>query len=301
MKRRYAFYTLLLASLTVVSSFAAAPAQNDDDDDSYKGKIKVEETIQKTFSVPAAGSRSLELDNVFGSIEIVGTPAEQVRMVVKKTIRARSQADLEQAKKEVTLDISQPENKLRLYVDGPFRCHIRCADCCVGERHYIVQYDFNLQVPQRIALDLKTVNGGSIRVQKVRGDYSVENVNGPIALDEIGGSGHVHTVNGDVKVTFVENPKQDSDFGTINGNVDLYFAPKLAADFRFKTMQGNIYSDFPMAAIPAAPGNTERKNGRFVYSADRYTGGRVGTGGPEIKLENLNGDLRVLARADQTP
>jgi len=138
-------------------------------------------------------------------------------------------------------------------------------------------------------------------VQKVRGDYSVENVNGPIALDEVGGSGHVHTVNGDVKVTFVENPKQDSDFGTINGDIDLYFAPQLAADFRFKTMQGNIYSDFPMAAIPAAPGKAARQNGRFVYNADRYTGGRVGTGGPEIKLENLNGDLRVLARANQTP
>ena len=300
MKPRYTFHVLFVALLTVALSFATPPAPDDDEDDDFKGKVKEEETIQKTFSFSAARARSVEVDNVFGSIEVVGTPSDQVGLVVKKTIRARSQADIEQAKKEVTLDISQPQNKLRLYVDGPFRCHHGWARGCVDERHYMVQYDFTLQVPQRIDLDLKTVNGGSIRVQKVRGDYSVENVNGPIALDEVGGSGHVHTVNGDVKVTFVENPKQDSDFATINGDIDLYFAPQLAADFRFKTMQGNIYSDFPMTAAPPAPGKAERKNGRFVYSADRYTGGRVGTGGPEIKLENLNGDLRVLARANQT-
>ena len=40
--------------------------------------------------------------------------------------------------------------------------------------------------------------------------------------------------------------------------------------------------------------DAERKNGRFVYRSDRYTGGRAGSGGPEIKLENLNGDIRVL-------
>ena len=300
MKPRYTFCLLFVALLTVALSFATPPAPDDDEDGEFKGKVKEEETIQKTFSFPATGARSVEVDNVFGSIDVVGTASDQVRLVVKKTIRARSQADIEQAKKEVTLDISQPQNKLRVYVDGPFRCHHGWARGCVDERHYIVHYDFTLQVPQRVDFDLKTVNGGSIRVQKVRGDYFVENVNGPIALDEVGGSGHVHTVNGDVKVTFVENPKQDSDFGTINGDIDLYFAPQLAADFRFKTMQGNIYSDFPMTAVPAAAGKAERKNGRFVYSADRYTGGRVGTGGPEIKLENLNGDLRVLARANQT-
>jgi len=40
----------------------------------------------------------------------------------------------------------------------------------------------------------------------------------------------------------------------------------------------------------------ERRNGKLVFRTDRYTGGRVGSGGPEIKLENLNGDIRVLER-----
>src|SRR5262249_13136030 len=159
-------------------------------------------------------------------------------------------------------------------------------------------YDFKLQVPQRINLDLKTVNGGSVLVQRVRGDYDVDNVNGPIDMQDVGGAGHVHTINGARAVSFIGNPTQNFEFGTINGNVDLYFAPRLSADFRFKTMQGAVYSDFPMTELPQEPGKSERRNGRFVFSADRYTGGRVGAGGPQIKLENLNGDLRVLSRTN---
>jgi hypothetical protein len=38
----------------------------------------------------------------------------------------------------------------------------------------------------------------------------------------------------------------------------------------------------------------ERHGEKFVFRADRYTGVRIGAGGPEIKVENLNGDIRIL-------
>ncbi|MCI0349883.1 MAG: hypothetical protein L0Z53_10700 [Acidobacteriales bacterium] len=300
MRLRNPLCTLFGSVLLATSLAVAAPMNDDDDENDWKGTVKERETIQKTFALEAAGERSLEVDNVYGSIEVVGGASEQIQLIADKTIHADTPAEAERAKKEVTLDITQEGNRVRLFVNGPFRCRsFGPSDCCrQDERHYVVNYTFRLQVPQRINLLLKTVNGGSVRVQRVRGDYSVNNVNGPIDMEEVGGSGHVRTVNGRVRVSFVENPKQDSDFRTINGNVELYFAPKLAADFRFKTMQGNIYSDFAMTELPRAAAQSERRNGRFVFSADRYTGGRVGEGGPEIKLENLNGDLRVLARSN---
>jgi len=172
-------------------------------------------------------------------------------------------------------------------------------DCWRGrhDRRYVVKMDFKVRVPERIALRLKTVNEGRVTVLNVTGDYQVRNVNGEITMRDVGGSGSVKTVNGAVKVSFRENPREASEFATINGDVELVFAKRLAADFRFKTFQGEIYSDFAMTALPPAPATVERKSGRFVYHADRFTGGRVGSGGPEITLENLNGDLRVLERA----
>src|SRR5262245_17638440 len=207
MKLLYARFALLaVVVLAALLAGAADIDEDDDDNDKPKSAPKEQETIRKSFALTPAGERSLEVDNVFGSIEVVGTSTEQIQLVANKAIHARSQAEVERAKKEVTLEITQEGNRVRLYVNGPFRCHNRGSDCCNGEgRNYEVDYDFKLQVPQRINLDLKTVNGGSVRVQHVRGNYAVDNVNGPIDMEEIAGSGQARTVNGHVKVTFVDN------------------------------------------------------------------------------------------------
>jgi DUF4097 and DUF4098 domain-containing protein YvlB len=217
-----------------------------------------------------------------------------VQLVVIKTIRAESKEKLELAKKEVTLDITQNANSLRLYVNGPFRCN--CQDC--GNRDhdsgYSVKMDFQIQVPNATELKLNTVNEGDIKVKGVSGNYAVNNVNGGIEMLNVAGSGKVRTVNGPVKVTFRENPHANSEYASINGNVELSFAQNLSADFRFKTFNGGVHSDFPLTALPARAATEERRNGKFIFRSDRYTGGRVGAGGPEIKIENLNGEIRVL-------
>ena len=223
-----------------------------------------------------------------------------MQLVVNKTISAESKDRMDAAKKEVTLDITDQPDLLKLYVNGPFRCNCENGrDGCGGwhgDRGYTVKMDFQLQVPRNIEVRLKTVNSGHVRVQDVIGNFSVHNVNGGIEMQNVAGSGVAKTVNGPVKVMFRENPREKSDFATINGNVELYFVRGLAGDFRFKTMNGAVYSDFEMSSLPAQPVSAERHGTKFVFRSDRFTGGRVGSGGPEIKAENLNGDIRVLER-----
>lgn len=271
----------------------------DDDDSDAAQPIKEQETIRKSFSLPA-GERSLEIDNITGFIEVTGSQTDQVQVVVNKTIRAQSKEKLEKARKDVSLDITQDGGALKLYVNGPFRCNNCCCDGCSHSGHegYSVRMDFQVQVPQRIAMNLKTVNGGHIQVKDVSGNYSVHNVNGGIVMENVSGSGTARTVNGSVKVVFRENPRENSNFASINGSIDLYFVRNLSADFRFKTMNGDIFTDFPMTSLPARASQGERRDGKFVFRSDRFTGGRVGSGGPEIKAENLNGSIRVMERHD---
>ena len=256
--------------------------------------VQDQETIQKSFPMSAAQHKSLEIDNVFGSIEVSGGASDQVQLVVKKTIRAESKDKLEQARKEVTLDITQQEGALKLYVNGPFRC--QCPDCVSfhGDEGYVVKMDFQLQVPRDIDVKVKTVNEGHVLVRNVSGSFLVRNVNGDIEMDNVAGSGTARTVNGPVKVSFRQNPRENSDFRTVNGNVDLRFAHDLSADFRFKSFNGGVYSDFPVTTLPVHAIQEEHRGGRVVFRADRYTGARVNSGGPEIKIENLNGDIRIL-------
>jgi hypothetical protein len=293
---------LTIVSLTywqrnaAVQASALSVVQGDDDDSDSGMPLREQETIRKSFNLGGA-HKTLNVDNVIGSIEVVGGASDQVQLVVNKTIRAESKESMEAAKKEVTLDITDQPELLRFYVNGPFRC--KCNDGCEGqhgERGYSVRMDFQLQVPRNIDLTLKTVNGGHVDVRGVSGKFQVHNVNGPIEMRDIAGSGKAVTVNGGVKVAFRENPRENSDFSTINGNVELQFVRGLSADFRFKTMNGGVYSDYAMTMLPARASSPQRRNGKFVFHADRFTGGRVGSGGPEIKAQNLNGDIRVLER-----
>lgn len=256
--------------------------------------IREHETIHKSFSLTGVAHPALGIDNVFGSIEVEGGSSDQVEVVIEKTVRAETKDKLERARKEVTLDITQPDGSPMLYVNGPFRCE--CQDCLRshGDDGYMVQMDFKVQVPRNIDTIVKTVNEGRVVVRNVNGKFTVRNVNGEIEMANIAGSGTAHTVNGPVKVTFRQNPSENSDFESVNGNVDLYFARDLSADFRFKTFNGGVYSDFPVTALPMSSIHEEHKGHKVTFHADRYTGVRVSSGGPEIRIENLNGDIRIL-------
>jgi len=301
MKQKSLTFVLTAALGIMFLPKLSAPLRAAADDNDSSMRLHESETIRKTFTLTAE-HKVLDVDNIFGSIDVVGGQGNQVQLVVNKTIYAESKDRLETAKKEVTLDITEQPDLLKLYVNGPFRCDCNNGQgrgCCVnwhGDSGYSVKYDFQLQVPHNIEVRLKTVNSGHVNVRDVAGNFSVHNVNGTIEMQNMAGSGTAKTVNGGVKVSFVENPRENSDFGTINGSIDLYFARGLSADFRFKTMNGAIYSDFEMTSLPARPVSAEHRGSKFVFHTDRFTGGRIGNGGPEIKAENLNGDIRVLER-----
>ena len=308
MKQTLVLVSLMIATMCVgyaaqpVPAPAPVPGHHHDDSDS-DFPLSEQETIRKSFAVGNA-RKVLDVDNVFGSIEVVGGQSDKVEMVITKTIRAESKERMEAAKKEVTLDVTEQPDLLKLYVNGPFRCNCNCDGGCKdgcggwhGDRGYQVKMDFQLQVPVSLDLRLKTVNSGHVSVRNVLGNFSVHNVNGRIDLEDVGGgAAHARTVNGGVKVTFKENPKESSDFSSVNGAVELSFPRGLSADFRFKTMNGGVYTDFPMTMLPTQPVRADTQNGKFIFRTDRFTRGRVGSGGIEIKTETLNGDIRVLER-----
>jgi hypothetical protein len=254
-----------------------------------------QEKIEKTFAMPAsAGRRTLEIDNVWGSIEVVGTASDKVQLTVSKSIRAESKEKIAQAHKDVTLDITLQADALKVYVNGPFRCD--CHDCSRSREFegYIVKMDFQVQVPRDIDIKIKTVTEGRVSVRDINGSFLVRNVNGDIQIRNVAGSGTARTVNGPVKVSFRQNPREASDFQTVNGSIELAFARDLSADFRFKTFNGGIYSDFPVTALPVQGMQEEHHGSKVIFRADRYTGARINAGGPQIKVENLNGDIRIL-------
>ena len=134
------------------------------------------------------------------------------------------------------------------------------------------------------------------RCEGTSGDFKISNVNGGIEMKEVEGSGSVQTVNGPVKVTFARNPTRRTSFKSVNGTLDVSFRPGLNADVKMKTMNGGLFTDFPVTALPVAATQPERRNGKFVWQSNRMTGVRIGSGGPELSFETLNGDVLIKNR-----
>jgi hypothetical protein len=256
--------------------------------------VRDQETIQKTLPLSQSPMR-LVVDNVEGYIHVVGVSGSDVKITAHKTIRAETDADLQEARSEVSLDITGKPGTVSAYYAAPWRCNGEGSGCHGSERRfYRVVFDIDVEVPLAARLVISTVNEGDIRIEKTSGDFEVNDINGGIQMSSVAGSGSVHTINGPVSVHFAKNPAEACSFKSINGSLDAWFQPSLSADLLFKTFNGQVYSDFDVAprAVPAAS-VTERRDGKFVYHSKGVGGGRTGNGGPELSFDSFNGSIRL--------
>ncbi len=265
--------------------------------------VQKKETTQRTLEFAGSGQRTIELDNISGSIKVTGTNGLAGEMTAEETIRGESQDRIADAQHDVKLDISDRAETIRVYVDGPFRC--QCSDGRDGWRSngarwndpgYRVDINFDLKVPSGTKLRLRTVNSGDITVDNTTGDFEIENVNGGIRMTDVRGSGSAQTVNGPVRASFLENPKMDSSFKSTNGVIEVAFQPDLSADLQMKTFNGGLYTDFDVKTLPGPAVTGERINGRYLFRRNSFSGFRVGNGGPEIKFDGFNGDVKIVRR-----
>ena len=264
------------------------------------GDIVERDTLKRTLKFAGAGDRRILVDNVNGWIDVTGYDGDDVELVAYRRIDAESRSRLEEAKREVTLDIREDGDRIALYVDAPWRRNDGSVNYRGWDYYgYSVEYDFELRVPATTDFTLKTVNSGDIVARKLTGDFEVRNVNGDVELIGIAGSGNVSTVNGDIEVAFTKNPPEASSFRTVNGKVDVEFPGKVSANLRFKTMNGDVYTDFPVKSLPREAAYREKRNGMKVYkSGDAFTV-EAGGGGPELSFDTLNGDIYLSLKGDK--
>lgn len=287
-----------IVAVVLQLAMAVFPADHDHED------WTVEETRVETFAyqVSAAGV-AVEVDDYTGSIRVRAGAEDRVEATVTETVRAISRQRLTQARQEVRLEAGQRPGGVRFFVAGPFRCDLDCRGCPDDEGEcarysrwddppYEVEYDFELRVPARANLTLRTVNRGDIEVAGVEGVFAVRNVNGAVKLERVSGSGRARTVNGAVSVELLRPPADAWKLSTVNGDVSISLPPSAGADLHVETMNGEAWSDFPYTTLPPAPPERTERDGRKVYRSEGSRL-RLGAGGPLVAMETLNGDVLV--------
>jgi len=258
------------------------------------------ETVHRVISFEASdGTRKLLVDNLSGSITVIAYDGADVVLDGTRTTRADSENDLEDAAREVQLDIRTRDNRIAIVVDAPWRDPWGSWGHSDRDFYgYAVEYEFTLKVPRSTDLYLRTVEGGDISVDDVGGTFQIKNVNGAVRLTNIAGSGEASTVNGSLRLLFRENPTGDCAFRTVNGRVDVSFLPSFSADIAVKTFNGEAYTDFDYQLCPPEPVRKISRNGRSMYRWGTESVVRVGDGGPRISFDTLNGDIEIRKRTN---
>lgn len=256
-------------------------------------KVEDRSPVSHTFS----GDKKIDVDVISGSIEIIGDGGNTIRVTGERIIHARDQQQLAMAKRDDVLDMNEKEGTAQIYENGPFRNNNNRSSDYHGfhdgsDHEYWVDWNLTVHVPRDIALRLRNVNG-SIKAQETSGPFDVKGVNGPVTMTNIAGSGNISGVNSDNVISFRENPKSDSSFTSVNGKIDVTFQPSLSADFELKTVNGGMYTDFESVAMASIGGTSSKDGARFVYKSHGNSHIRIGAGGPQIRMETVNGSIQI--------
>jgi hypothetical protein len=257
-------------------------------------RVLERESSRQSFELTAGTPARLAIDNYFGRVEIRTHDAARIDLELTRTVRGRSREKLEQAQREVHLDVTAEPDGLDLYVDAPYRRNRwRQRHWGWQDRGYRVIYDFVLTVPPRIDLEIKNVSDGHVRINGTRGRFDVANVNGRVEMRDVGGSGSAETVNGGVLVEFRHNPTEASSFATVNGDVEVHFIGDLQADLWMHSSFGELWSEFDSRPLAAMPATESVEDGRRVIRTDPGARVRVGDGGPSHSFKTLTGDVLI--------
>jgi DUF4097 and DUF4098 domain-containing protein YvlB len=125
-----------------------------------------------------------------------------------------------------------------------------------------------------------TGRNNSVDVEHVGGNLKADNSYQNVNIRDAKGAVTVNSHNGDLVVSFVKPPDKNISISTRYGNVTLEFPSNSSFTIDAQTEFGQIDSEF--AGLGSSRSNRERS-----------LTGRVGQGGPQIKISARNGDIHL--------
>ena len=225
---------------------------------------KVSEKFAQTY--PLAANGSIRLENVNGSVEIIAWDKAEVSLEAEKS--AKDQDALSRMHLKIESSPSQLAIKTELEKSWKFWDHANA------------QVHYKLMVPAGVKLEKIDVVNANIRVTGVKGMVNLDSVNGSIDAKDLSGPGEFETVNGSITVSYSTLPASADEISldTVNGSCTLKLPAGAAFSLDADTVNGRVSCDFPI---------TLQKSGKHDLR------GTVGTSGPSIELDSVNGSLTV--------
>jgi hypothetical protein len=218
----------------------------------------------RTTTIKLGGSH-LAVKSENGGIEVTGEDRSDVLIEARVQASASSESDARKILKQVVIETSGDS----IRDSGPH--------AFLGNTGYGVNY--RLRVPRRLAVDLKSNNGG-IDITHLEGEIRFDTTNGGVGLNDLAGDVHGSTTNGGLDITLTGKSwsGQGLNAETTNGGVTLRIPEHYSAHLETGTVNGGISVNFPLT-IQGDIKNRLSTN--------------LGSGGPTIHAETTNGGVEI--------
>jgi hypothetical protein len=141
-----------------------------------------------------------------------------------------------------------------------------------------VDVEFVVRLPKGVRVTASTVNGG-LEIEGEDSEVTANTVNGSVIARSNGGP--VRTVS-DPFTVWARTAMLGTgtlDYETVNGQITLEIPENSSADVELRTVNGSISTDFPLTI-----------DGKF---SSRRVRGTIGKGGQLLRLETVNGSIRL--------
>jgi len=240
---------------------------------------EVREEFHQTYPLSPNGRVSLE--NINGGVQIKVWDRGAVQVDAIK--RAYRKERLDEAK----IEVSATEENIRIKTEYPEENQtFRSGE---GRYNNPAIVDYTLTVPRKAVLESIELINGSIDIDGVEGSVKASSINGKLVARGLLGEAKLSTINGPLQATFTQlEESKPISLNSVNGSLTLVLPSNANASVRAGTVHGGISTDFGLTV----------KHGEYVgHSMD----GQIGTGGPRIKLNNVNGGIRVTHAQDGLP
>ena len=239
----------------------------------------VTEEFHQTYPLSATGR--ISLGNINGGVKIKVWDRAAVQVdAIKKAYRRERLA-------EARIEVTSTEENIRIKTEYPEENQNFRNDERRYENPAIVEY--SLTVPRKATLESIELVNGQLDIEGVEGNVKASSINGPVTVSGLIGEARLSTVNGPLKVVFRQlDESKTISLGSVNGHVTLVIPSDSNASIRAGTVHGAISNDFGMKV----------KHGEYV---GHNLEGQIGSGGPRIKVGNVNGGIHITHAQDGRP
>jgi hypothetical protein len=224
-----------------------------------------------------APGNAIEIKGVNGEVRAEPSSGNEVEVVAEKHGRRSDPAGV----RVQVVEHAGGVTICAVYPDAVPGKHNECKPGSGGNmnvRNNDVSVDFTVRVPQGVRFIGRNVNGG-VEARSLGSDVDAYTVNGSVNISAAG-IARAQTVNGTINASMGNaNWTNELEFKTVNGSITLDLPSQTNTELQAETVNGDISTDFAMTV-----------QGRF---GRRHVSGTIGSGGRQLQLETVNGNIRV--------